>query len=154
MTVTLTVITPLTKQILKSTMTIPSQMVIASSVVIMILLRNIILYTIIHKTKRTLFCNNSPQRPNAGNRFQVMLHDLIMKNKSSLQMFDNICNLVNEYISSPDFLVNTKLQSQKSFLRSVEGSYCTRLLRPYNRNVRLHDGTIVTIPVFDIKSFD
>ncbi len=55
MTVTFTVITPLTKRILKSTMTIPSQMVIASSVVIMILLSNITLYTIIHKMKRTLF---------------------------------------------------------------------------------------------------
>jgi hypothetical protein len=48
-----------------------------------------------------------------------------MKHKASLQMFDNICNLVNEYTSSPDFLVNTKLQYRKSFLRSVEGSYCT-----------------------------
>ena len=80
-----------------------------------------------------------------------MLHDLIMKHKASLQMFDNICNLVNEYTSSPDFSVNTKLQSWKSFLRSVKGSYCTWLLRPYNRNVRLHDGTIVTVPVFDMK---
>ncbi len=25
------------------------------------------------------------------------------------------------------------------------------LLRPYNQNVRLHDGTIVTVPVFDMK---
>jgi hypothetical protein len=82
--------------------------------------------------KEDFVCNNSPQQPNAGNRFQVMLHDLIMKHKASLQMFDNICNLVNEYTSSPDFLVNTKLHSWKSFLRSVEGSYRTRLLRPYN----------------------
>jgi hypothetical protein len=80
-----------------------------------------------------------------------MLHDLIMKHKASLQMFDNICNLVNEYTSSPAFLVNTKLQSRKSFLRSVKGSYCTWLLRPYNQNVRLHDGTIATVPVFDMK---
>ncbi len=80
-----------------------------------------------------------------------MLHDLIMKHKASLHMFDDICNLVNEYISSPEFLVNTKLYYQKSFLRSIEGSYCTRLLRPYNRNVRLHDGTIVTVPEFDMK---
>jgi hypothetical protein len=96
-------------------------------------------------------CNNYPQRPNAGNRFQVMLHDLIMKHKASLQMFDKICNLVNEYTSSPNFSVNTKLQSWKSFLRSVKGSYRTRLLRPYNQNVRLHDGIIVTVPVFDMK---
>ncbi len=74
-----------------------------------------------------------------------------MKHKASLQMFDNICNLVNEYTSLPDFLMNTKLQSRKSFIRSVEGSYCTWLLRPYNQNVRLHDGTIVAVPVFDMK---
>jgi hypothetical protein len=84
--------------------------------------------------KEKLVCNNSPQRSNAGNRFQVMLHDLIMKHKASLQMFDDICNLVNQYTSSQDFVVDTKLQSWKLFLRSVEGSYCTRLLRLYNQN--------------------
>jgi hypothetical protein len=72
----------------------------------------------------------SPQQSNARNRFQVMLHDLIMKHKASLQMFDDICNLVNEYTSSPEFSVNTKLQSWKSFLCSIEGSYRTWLLRP------------------------
>jgi hypothetical protein len=66
-------------------------------------------------------------------------------------MFDDICNLVNEYTSSLDFLVNKKLQSWESFLHSVEGSYLTWLLRPYYQNIRLHDGTIVTVPVFDIK---
>jgi hypothetical protein len=80
-----------------------------------------------------------------------MLHDLIMKHKASLQMFDNICNLVNEYTSSPDFLVNTKLQYRKSCLHSAKRSYCTRLLRPYYQNDRLHDGTIVTVPVFNMK---
>jgi hypothetical protein len=82
--------------------------------------------------KEDFVCNNSPQRSNAGNRFQVMLHDLIMKHKASLQMFDNICNLVNEFTSSPDFSANTKLQYWKSFLHSVKGSYRTRLLRPCN----------------------
>ena len=75
-----------------------------------------------------------------------------MKHKASLQRFDDICNLVNEYTSSPEFLVNTKLQSQKTFLCSIEGSYRTRLLRPINQNVRLHDSTIVTVPVFDMKA--
>jgi hypothetical protein len=74
-----------------------------------------------------------------------------MKHKASLQMFEDICNLVNQYTSSPDFTVNTKLQYRKSFICSVKGSYCTWLLRPYNQNVRLHDGTIVIVPVFDMK---
>jgi hypothetical protein len=136
---------------LKSTTTIPSQMVIASSVVLIILSSNITFYTIIHKMKDIVH-EFSTQRSNARNRFQDMLHDLIKKHKASLQMFDNICNLVNEYTSSPEFLVNTKLQSHRTFLRSIEGSYCTRLLGPNNQNVRLHDGTIVTVPVFDMKA--
>ncbi len=50
-------------------------------------------YYLIHnhtQDKEDFVCNNSPQGPNAGNRFQVMLHDLIMKHKASLQMFDDI----------------------------------------------------------------
>jgi hypothetical protein len=73
-------------------------------------------YYLIHnhtQDEEETVCNNSPQQSNARNRFQVMLHDLIMKHKASYQMFDNICNLVNEYTSSPEFLVNTKLQSRK-----------------------------------------
>jgi hypothetical protein len=111
-------------------------------------------YYLIHnhtQDEEEIVHDNSPQQSNVRNRFQVMLHALIMKHKASLQIFDNICNLVNEYSSSPDFSVNTKLQSPKSFLYSIEGSYRTRLLRPNNRNVRLHDGTIVTVPVFDMK---
>jgi hypothetical protein len=38
----------------------------------------------------------SPQQTNASNRFQIMLHDLVMKHSASLQIVDDICNLVNE----------------------------------------------------------
>ncbi len=83
--------------------------------------------------------NASPQ-PDAQNRFQVMLHDLIMRHKASLQMFDDICHLVNEYTLSQDFSIHTKFQCWKSFFRYMEGSHRTHLLRPKNRNVTLHDG--------------
>jgi hypothetical protein len=89
------------------------------------------------------------QQTNASNRFQLMLHDLVMKHRASLQIFDEICNLVNEYTASPDFSVMTKLPSRKSFLRSIKETYCTRGLRPTNRIVRLHDNSYVTVPVFD-----
>ena len=80
-----------------------------------------------------------------------MLHDLIMRHKASLQMFDDICHLVNEYTLSQYFFIHTKLQCQKSFLRYMEGSHRTHLLRPTNHNVTLHDGKTVTVPVFDMK---
>jgi hypothetical protein len=52
-----------------------------------------------------------PQQTNATNQFQVMLHDLVMRHKDSLQMIDDICNLLNDYTSSPDLSVMLKLQS-------------------------------------------
>jgi hypothetical protein len=95
--------------------------------------------------------NKSSPRSDAQNRFQVMLHDLIMRHKASLQMFDNICHLVNEYTLSQDFSIHTKLQCWKLFLHYMEGSHRTHLLRQTNCNVTLHDGKTVTVPVFDMK---
>ncbi len=92
-----------------------------------------------------------PQQTNATNWFQVMLHDLVMRYKASLQIFDDIWYLVNDYMSSPDFPVMLKLQSWKSFLHSIKETYCTHGIRPTNHNVRLHDGSSVTVPVFDTK---
>ncbi len=80
-----------------------------------------------------------------------MLHDLIMRHKASLQMFDDIYHLVNEYTSSQEFSIHTKLQYRKSFLRYMEGSHRTHFPRPTNCNVTLHDGKTVTVPVFDMK---
>ncbi len=83
-----------------------------------------------------------------------MLHDLIMKHKASLKMFDDICNLVNDYTSSPDFSVTLKLQSQKSILHSIKKTYRTHGLRLTNRNGRLYVSSSVTVPVFDTKQKD
>jgi hypothetical protein len=74
-----------------------------------------------------------------------------MRRKASLQMFDDICHMVNEYTLSQEFSIHTKLQSWKSFLRYMEGAHRTHLLRPTNCNVTLHDGKTVTVPVFDMK---
>ncbi len=53
--------------------------------------------------------DNASLRFDAQNRFQVMLHDLIMRHKASLQMFDNICHLVNEYTLSQEFSIHKKI---------------------------------------------
>ncbi len=80
-----------------------------------------------------------------------MLHNLINKHKASLQMYDKICHLVNKCTSSPNFNHHSKLQSRKSFLKSIKDTNQTHTLRPTNVNVQLHSGTLVTVPVFDIK---
>jgi hypothetical protein len=66
-------------------------------------------------------------------------------------MYDDICHLVGEYTWSPSFNRYAKLKSQKSFLRSMQETHSTHGLRPKKINVRLHTGTMVTVPVFDTK---
>ena len=67
-------------------------------------------------------------------------------------MYDEVCNLVNEYTSSPHFNRYDKLQSRRTFLRTIEDSHGTHWMRPINYTVRLHDNTNVTVPVFDTKA--
>ncbi len=53
---------------------------------------------------------NSWSRRNPANlHFEIMLFQLIMTHWASLAMFDDICQLVDEYTSSPDFSVLSKL---------------------------------------------
>jgi hypothetical protein len=80
-----------------------------------------------------------------------MLQDLNMRNKAILQMFDDICHLVNEYTLSQEFSIHPKLHSWKSFLCYMEGSHCPHLLWPTNCNFTLHGGKSITVPVFDMK---
>ena len=60
---------------------------------------------------------NSWSRRNPANIcFEIMLFQLIMTHRASLAMFDNICKLVDEYTSSPDFSVLSKLSRRKSII--------------------------------------
>ncbi len=61
-----------------------------------------------------------PLQNTAMNRFQIMLHVLINKHKASLQMYDKICHFINKYTSSAKFNCHSKLQSRKSFLKSIK----------------------------------
>ena len=67
-------------------------------------------------------------------------------------MFDDICKLVDEYTSSPDFSVLSKLSRRKSVIRTLEYSLKTKALRPKQVTVTLQDQSQVTVPVFDTKA--
>jgi hypothetical protein len=95
---------------------------------------------------------NYKQRSNASvHKFQVMLLDIVYKHKASLKMYDDMCELVKNYSSSSDFDKHARLQSRKSFLRSIEETHCTQGLKPYHGIVQLHNDTHVTVPVVDTK---
>ena len=96
--------------------------------------------------------NPQGQLSTAVSKVQIKLNNLINNHKASLKLYDDIVNLFNEYITSPNFDAIAKLMSRKSFIKSMESLYCVTHLRPMNTEVRLHDKSRVTVPVFDAKA--
>jgi hypothetical protein len=92
------------------------------------------------------------QPSTALSKVQIKLNNLINNHKAPLKLYDDIVNLFNEYISSNNFDQFAKLKSRKSFIMSMESSYRVTHLWPKNRDIMLHDGSEVTVPVFDAKS--
>ena len=85
------------------------------------------------------------------NTIDVMLHDLLLKHKANLLLYDEIRNLFNNYLDSPNFDRSARLKSRKSLLMSAQKSMNTDCLRPINGIVQLHDNSLVTVPVFNTK---
>jgi hypothetical protein len=82
---------------------------------------------------------------------QLRLNDVMNKHKCSLQLHDNVVELINGYIKSDQFCPFAKWKRRKHIMRDVENAFQTGHLKPTNGTVRLHDQSLVTIPVFDIK---
>ena len=85
--------------------------------------------------------NPQQQLSTAVSKVQIKLNNLINNHKALLKLHDDIVNLFNEYITSPNFDLNAKLRlrRRKSFIKSMESSYHVTHLRPMNTEVRLHD---------------
>jgi hypothetical protein len=91
------------------------------------------------------------QRTTAITKLQVMLNEVINNQKASLKMHDDIVHLFNEYISSPSFDKFSTLKTRKAFIQSMKKSFHVTHLRPKHTNVKVHTGSVVTVPVFDAK---
>ncbi len=76
--------------------------------------------------------------------FQILLNDLLMKHKASLLLNNEICQLLQQYVSSPNFDRFAKFKS-RSLLTSTQKTLNSQALRPINRTVKLHDNTHVTV---------
>jgi hypothetical protein len=50
------------------------------------------------------------------NNIDIMLHNLLLKHKASLLLYDKICNLFNSYLASPNFDRFAKLKTRKLLL--------------------------------------
>jgi hypothetical protein len=93
------------------------------------------------------------QYSTAVSKVQIKLNHLINSHKAPLKLYDDVVNLFNDYISSPNLdIYHAKFKTRTSFIQSIETSHSTTNLAPMNRDVTLHDGKQVTVPVFDAKS--
>ena len=89
----------------------------------------------------------------AISKLQIQLNDLINRHKAPLQMYDKIVTLFNDYISSNNFSVYGKLKTRQSFIKQMEVSHPgVMALRPVNKQITLHDNTLVTVPIFDARA--
>jgi hypothetical protein len=83
---------------------------------------------------------------------QLKLQQLFNRNKASLKMYDDMIEIFNSYIASHDFNRYTKLHSRKVFLNQVEELFQTESFKPTYGSVVLHNNSIATVPVFNMKS--
>ena len=99
------------------------------------------------------FHDTKGQCSTALSKLQIRLNDVINRHKAPLLLYDEIVHLINDYISSDNFSKYGKLKTRQSFIRQMEMTHPTvTALRPVNKQVTLHDGTQVSIPVFDARS--
>jgi hypothetical protein len=92
------------------------------------------------------------QQSTAASKLQIKLNNLINSHKAPIKLYDDIVDLINDYICSDNFDKFARLKSRKSFIKANESAYDVTHLRPKYRNVVLTDATEVTVPVFDAKS--
>ena len=98
----------------------------------------------------TLFPNNHC-RTTAVTKVQIILNDLINKYKAPLKLYDDIIEVINGYVISPNFDKHARLKSRKAFITSMEKTFNTSALMPQNQSVTLHDDSVATVPVFNAK---
>jgi hypothetical protein len=87
----------------------------------------------------------------AVTKLQILLNDLLIKHKASLLLYDEICQLFEQLISSPNFDRFAKFKSRRSLLTSTQKTLNSMALRPINGTVRLHNKSLVTVPAIDTK---
>ncbi len=88
----------------------------------------------------------------AVTKLQILLNDLLIKHNASLLLYDEICPLFKQYISPPNFDRFAKFKSRRSLLTSTQKTLYSKALQPINGTVRLHNNSLVTVPVFDTKN--
>ena len=84
--------------------------------------------------------------------FQIQLVDILQRHGCPMKMQDEVIDLINAGLRTGSLRSdNPHLHSRKKFLNQVEQIYETLGLKPQHQQVKLTDGSIVTVPTFDIE---
>ena len=83
---------------------------------------------------------------------QLQLNDLFNCNKGSLKMYDDVIKIINTYVSLPTFDKFSPLIKRQPFLNLVDDFFDTATMRPTYGSIRLYDGSLATVPVYDMKT--
>lgn len=83
---------------------------------------------------------------------QLQLNDLFNRNKGSLNMYDEVINIINPYVTSPTFDKFSPLLKRQPFLKCVDEVFNTSAMRPTYGTIHLYDGALATVPVYDMKT--
>jgi len=67
-------------------------------------------------------------------------------------MHDEVIDVINAYVESLNVEHIPKLMHRLPFLEKLEKSYNTAKFKPTYGSVHLHNGDLVTVPVFDMKT--
>ena len=67
-------------------------------------------------------------------------------------MYGKTIELFNEYITASDFNKYARLAPRNTFLSRVEEIFHATDLKPTYGSVRIHNGLVATVPVFDTKA--
>lgn len=101
---------------------------------------------------KSSFLHQTKMKLTSAFEMQLELISLFNKNKASLKLYDEMISLFNKYISSHDFTKHTKLLPRKALLSKVENIFDTAEMKPTYGTVRLHNKSLATVPVFDMKA--
>ena len=83
---------------------------------------------------------------------QLQLNDLFNRNKGSLKMYDDVIKIINTYVNLPTFDKFSPLIKRQPFLNLLDELFNTSTMRPTYGSIRLYDGSLATVPVYDMKT--
>ena len=106
----------------------------------------------VNEHRPTSLTNQNDRYIPSHTRFQVKLEQIRNKHRADQKLFNEITDLIKEFSTGSELsFSSTDLLNRKRFLIGLEATFKTEKLRPEYVSVKLLDGTVGTVSVFDLE---